>query len=214
MNKPVLIYCYDAYCGWCYGFNEVMKNIERDFSDRIDMDVLSGGMVLPENPVHISATASYIASAYQRVENMTGIKFGEDYLWHIFNPEQSDWYPNSEMPAIALCILKDYFPEKAVRFAHELQFALHGEGRDLTDPEAYRHILVKYNINPEAFYEKLSSESYRDRAHEEFAMVRQLKVDGYPCLLLQTKPLTFHLVAKGYTPYDLVAERLNLILAG
>lgn len=214
MNKPVLIYCYDAYCGWCYGFNKVMKDIERDFSSRIDLDVLSGGMVLPENPVHISATASYIASAYQRVEDMTGVKFGEDYLWHIFNPDQSDWYPNSEMPAIALCILKDYFPEKAVTFAHELQFALHGEGRDLTDPEAYRHILVKYNIKPEDFYEKLSSESYRDRAHEEFSMVRQLKVDGYPCLLLQTKPLTFHLVAKGYTPYDLVAERLNLILGG
>jgi putative protein-disulfide isomerase len=145
---------------------------------------------------------------------MTGVKFGEDYLWHIFNPDQSDWYPNSEMPAIALCILKDYFPEKAVTFAHEIQFALHGEGRDLTDPEAYRHLLVQYHIKPEEFYEKLNSDFYRDRAHEEFSMVRQLKVDGYPCLLLQTQPLTFHLIAKGYTDYDTVAARLNQVMNG
>lgn len=212
MIKPTLYYCYDAYCGWCYGFNDVMNKIEQSFNHQIHFDVLSGGMILPETPIHISATASYIAQAYQRVEQLTGVRFGEDYLWHIFNPDQSDWYPHSEMPAIALCILKDEYPDKALSFAHELQFALHGEGRDLTDPEAYRLILEKYKIPDESFYEKLKSEAYRDRAHEEFAMAKQLQVDGYPCLLLQTKPLTFHLVAKGYTPFETVRERLTKML--
>src|SRR5438128_12469788 len=99
--KPLLIYCYDAYCGWCYGFSPVIKSIAEAYKAQLDTDTLSGGMILPEKPVHISATAGYILTAYKTVEEMTGIKFGSDYLWHINNPEESDWFPNSEKPAIA-----------------------------------------------------------------------------------------------------------------
>jgi putative protein-disulfide isomerase len=58
--QPLLIYCYDAYCGWCYGFSPVMKKVEEAYKDRLQIEVLSGGMVLPEQPVHIGATAEYI----------------------------------------------------------------------------------------------------------------------------------------------------------
>ena len=80
-----LIYCYDAYCGWCYGFSPVMKQLEESFKDRLQVEVLSGGMILPETPKAIAATAGYIKEAYKTVEAYTGIKFGEDYLWHINN---------------------------------------------------------------------------------------------------------------------------------
>ena len=125
MHKPLLIYCYDAYCGWCYGFSPVIKKIAAEFSERVDMEVLSGGMILPEKPVHIRVSAGYISKAYTSVEELTGIKFGKDYLWHIFNPEESDWYPNSEKPAMALCIFKEFYPQRAVEFAAVLQLALH-----------------------------------------------------------------------------------------
>ncbi len=55
------------------------------------------------------------------------------------------------MPAIALCIFKEQFPENQVEFAAQLQYALHFEGRDLTDKEAYRHLLEKMGIDPEDF---------------------------------------------------------------
>ena len=72
--KPTLIYCYDAYCGWCYGFSEVMKKINSTYKNKLEIEVLSGGMVLPETPVHISATAGYIKGAYKNVEELTGGK--------------------------------------------------------------------------------------------------------------------------------------------
>ena len=77
--KPILFYCYDAYCGWCYGFSPVMKQLSTAFPD-LQIEVLSGGMVLPESPVHISVTASYIQSAYKTVEEYSGVTFGPDYL--------------------------------------------------------------------------------------------------------------------------------------
>ena len=213
MNKPVLIYCYDAYCGWCYGFSKVISKVAEEFKEQLSYEVLSGGMILPEKPVHIKVSADFIAKAYPSVEELTGVKFGSDYLWHIFNSEDSDWYPNSEKPAIAMCVFKEYYPERVIEFAEDLQYSLHFEGRDLTDDEAYRHLLEKYSINIESFYEKLSSEEYRDMAHYEFSLVQQLKVEGYPTVFIQINESKFHMIARGYTNEADLRERINAVLA-
>lgn len=211
--KPTLIYCYDAYCGWCYGFSKVITTIEKEFNSQFEFEVLSGGMILPEKPVHIEATAHYIKEAYKTVEAYSGVKFGDDYLWHINHPDLSDWFPNSEKPAIALCIFKEYYPERQIEFAADLQYALHFEGRDLTDDEAYRHLLEKYSIQPEAFYEKLKSDTYKEKAHYEFALCKQLQVTGYPCVLIQLNESKFYLASRGYTSYENLKTRIENILS-
>ena len=55
MEKPVLYYCYDAYCGWCYGFSKVMKQVAADYEDKFDIEVLSGGMIPADNPQPVSS---------------------------------------------------------------------------------------------------------------------------------------------------------------
>lgn len=209
---PTIYYCYDAYCGWCYGFSPVIKKIYEEYKDRLPFEVLSGGMIISEDPKPISVTAGYILNAYKTVEELTGIKFGEDYLWHIKNPELSDWFPNSEKPAIALCIFKEFYEERQVEFAADLQYALHYEGRDLCDDEAYRHLLEKYSIQPETFYAKLKSEEYKEKAYYEFALCKQLQVTGYPQVLIQTGETSFFLLAKGFTTYEDLKERIDRVL--
>lgn len=210
--QPILIYCYDAYCGWCYGFSPVIKQISEVYQRKLHCEVLSGGMILPEQPVHIRATAGYIKEAYKIVEDYTGIKFGEDYLWHVKNPEESDWFPNSEKPAVAVSIFKELFPEQQVQFASDLQYSLHFEGRDLTDNEAYRHLLEKYTIDADDFYTKLKSEEYKEKAYYEFQLCKQLQVTGFPQVLIQLTETKFHLLARGYTDYGTLAKRIDLVL--
>lgn len=210
--KPTIFYCYDAYCGWCYGFSPVIKKLADNYSNRLEFEVLSGGMIVPEQPVPISVTANYIYKAYPTVEEYTGIKFGQDYLWHIKHPDLSDWFPNSEMAAIAMCIFKELYPHRQVEFAADLQYALHFEGRDLTDKEAYRHLLEKYSINEEAFYEKLDSDVFKEQAHYEFQLCKQLQVTSFPCVLIQISESKFHLLARGYTNYEDLSTRLEAIL--
>lgn len=210
--NPTLIYCYDAYCGWCYGFSEVIKKVYSEYKNKLEFEVLSGGMILPEEPVAIGATAKYIEGAYKRVAEITGARFGEDYLWHIKHPDQSDWFPNSEKPAIALCVFKEYFPEQQISFAADMQYALHFEGRDLTDDEAYQLLLEKYNIDAEDFYEKLHDEEYKEQAYYEFALCKQLNVTGFPAVFLQIGDLKFYHLAQGYTPFESLDERIRNVL--
>ena len=209
MNKPLLIYCYDAYCGWCYGFSPVIKKIADEYKDLFEFEVLSGGMMIDESKMPIEKIGPYIQGAYKRVEELTGIKFGEDFLWHINNPDKSDWIMNSEKPAIALCIFKELYPEQQIEFAADLQFALNYNGRDLDDDEAYRHLLEKYTIDADSFYSKLKSEAYKEKAYYEFALCKQLQVTGYPAVLLQLNETKFYLLARGYTCYDELKERIE-----
>ncbi|MBU3714066.1 MAG: DsbA family protein [Ferruginibacter sp.] len=211
---PLLIYIYDAYCGWCYGFSPVIKQIADQYKDKLQFEVLSAGMILPEKPIHINAVAGFIAQAYKTVEERTGVEFGKDYLWHIFNPDQSDWYPNSEKPAIALCVLKQMLPDKVVQFAADFQHALHYEGRDLTDDEAYRHILDKYGLDTEAFFQQLKSEDYRKMAHEEFNLVKQLQVAGFPAVYIQDADGKFYQLTEGYVDYQELTEKISRYFKG
>jgi putative protein-disulfide isomerase len=133
-------------------------------------------------------------------------------LWHIRYLDQSDWFPNSEKPAIALCVFKEYFPEQQVSFAADMQYALHFEGRDLTDDEAYRLLFEKYNIPAEEFYEKLNDEVYKEQAYYEFALCKQLKVTGFPAIFLQLSDIKFYQVAQGYTPFESLDKRIKNVL--
>jgi putative protein-disulfide isomerase len=207
-----IIYCYDAYCGWCYGFSPVIKRISEEYLGRIHFEVLSGGMIIHKRPLPLRVTAGYIQEAYKRVEDLTGIRFGEDWLWHIFHPEESDWFPNSEKPAVAMCIFKEFHPALQVEFASDLQNALHMEGRDLCDDESYRHLLEKYAIPSRPFYKKLSEEEYKKKAYYEFALVNQLKVSGFPTVLLQETESRFYLLTRGYSDYSTLHSRIESVL--
>ncbi len=65
--KPTIIYCYDAYCGWCYGFSPVIKKIAGDYKDEMEIEVLSGGMMIGEGVMPIEKIGPYIQTAYKSV---------------------------------------------------------------------------------------------------------------------------------------------------
>ena len=210
--QPTIYYCYDAYCGWCYGFSKVMTQLAREYKDKIAFDVLSGGMIFDEEPKHISVMADYINEHYKNVEQLSGVTFGKDFLWHVQNPQESDWYPESTTPAVALCIFKEYRPDDAIFIAADIQYALNYEGRDLTDKEAYRHLVHKYGIPEEEFFTKLKSEEYKEKAYYDFALVKQLQVNGFPSVLMQVSDSKFFLLGRGYTDLDTMKQRIDKVL--
>jgi len=210
--RPTIYYCYDAWCGWCFGFSGVIKKMSEEFKAQIYFDVLSGGMIPLENKKPIKATASYIKNAYTQIEQLTGVKFGEYYLWHINNPDDSDWFPESLTPAKAMCILKEDNPERAVEFSSALQNALFAEGRDLSDPEAYRILIKDFDLDEVIFFEKLKQDEYTEKARYEFALVKQLQVNGFPCVLMQVSNSKFYLLSRGYTSYNDLKQRIENVL--
>jgi len=207
--KPLLIYCYDAYCGWCYAFSPIILEIQDRFQNDFDFEVLSGGMILPATPRPISVIADFMLSRSAEIEATTGVNFGADFLWHLKNPELSDWYPDSLKPAVALAIIKTDFPEKQLAFATDLGYALNAEGRDLCDDEAYRHLLVDYEIPEEHFYKNLRNQDFIKLAQQDFETVKQLRISGYPALLVQANEKKIIRLFEGYRTFE---ETENVLL--
>jgi putative protein-disulfide isomerase len=210
--KPLLIYCYDAYCGWCYGFAPVIKQVASDYKRVLDIEVISGGLILPGEPRPLKLLSRFLEASSKEIETKTGARFGTDYLWHIEHPDETDWFPHSEKPAIALCIFKEYYPQLQVEFATDLEFALFFEGRDLTDNEAYRHLLEKYPLPVEEFYEKLSSSTYREMAKEEFRLTERLNIGSFPVVMIQSAASKFFLVSEGYMDYAAIKRNIDEVL--
>lgn len=202
-----LIYIYDALCGWCYGFTPVIEELLNHFSGEMETEVLSGGMFLSANRRPASAMQKYISEAHTQVEAITGVQFGkaflEDYL-------HTDDIMDSENPAVALTVFKQYLPSKALSFAHDMQLALNYEGRSLNDDDTYRHLLTKYQLSVDEFLDKMKDDSNRYDTVQEFNQVEQWGITGFPAAILDDGKEYF-LIAKGYTPLEQLLEVISKI---
>jgi len=207
MKKGKITYLYDALCGWCYGFSPVIKQLHQEYQSILDFSVISGGLFVGERIGPINKVAPYIRKgAYKSVEQRTGVKFGEGFLKHLFNEEDS-LTMDSIYSAIALSIVKEEFPDKAVDFAHLLQTAIYSDGIDTIDLAAFTKYAVKMGCDALDFNTKMKSEEYLTKARQEFAFFKELPVNGFPALILSTEKGAV-LLSNGYTSYEDLKKRL------
>ena len=116
------------------------------------------------------------------------------------------------MAAIALAVFRDIHPDLTISFAADLQHALHHEGRDLTDKEAYRHLVEKYQIDENVFYNNLKSVEYKEKAYYDFSLIKQLQVNGFPTVFLQIEETKLYMISRGFSDFTSVDNRINNIL--
>jgi putative protein-disulfide isomerase len=212
MDKPNIYYIYDAYCGWCFGFSKQMEIFYNNYKNKYNFIVLSANMIAKNQRHHVSKTAQYVLNAIPNVQKTTGVTFGADYLWHLQNPELSDWYIDSEKPALALTVFNKLKPNHTVNFAAKMQTALFAEGRDLCDNEAYRHILEFYKIDFDSFFEQVKSKEVIEETYRDFELVKTWGISGFPTLLVQTAPSKLAILAQGYATANELSLNIDLLL--
>ncbi|WP_207425229.1 hypothetical protein [Pedobacter sp. SYSU D00535] len=116
-SKLKLIYVYDAFCSWCYGFSPVIQTIHDQYQHLFEFEVLSGGMNLGTFTGPVGVVYPHFREDSKAVEQKTGISFGEGFLRQL---ERGELIVDSERPAIALSVFKSFQPNKAISFIHDL----------------------------------------------------------------------------------------------
>ena len=210
MEKLKLIYVYDAHCSWCFAFSKVILEIQEKYKTKFDFEVLSGGMVIGDRIGAIRAAAPpNILEIYNRITSLTGITFSDAYL---ANVKQGDSIRNSEIPANALAVFKHYLPEKAIEFAHALQHQLFITALEVDDKQLYINLAKEFGLDGTTFWTQMQQETFQEAARYEFALAKQLQVTGYPQLLVQASSTQFYLVARGYTDFSTLDDRVQKVL--
>lgn len=180
-NKELaLIYVWDAYCGWCYGFSKSLQAFHENHPE-LPLTVLPGGLFVGHKKLPIASFA-HIPEANKRISELTGAEFGTSYQTLL---EEGTFVMDSEAAAKGFSALQFFAPERAYYLASSMQHAFYYEGKSLSDPATYREIAIANNLDSEAVLARFEDIVSTEDAHADFAKVQQLGIQSYPTLLLQ-----------------------------
>ncbi|WP_299253423.1 DsbA family protein [uncultured Cytophaga sp.] len=206
LTKPIkLIYVYDALCGWCYGFGPVINQIGNDYKDKVEIEILSGGMVLGDRIGPISNMSEYVLSAIPILEEASGVTFGQAYIELV---KEGSYVSSSEKPSIALCVYKSFTSKNQIAYAHSIQKAFFIEARDINQDSVYANIATQFDLDKVEFLKRMQDTAYLNLAHAEFAKATKMGVTGYPTLL-QKKENGYQVLCEGYVSYKALEKKIN-----
>ncbi|NJC25592.1 DsbA family protein [Neolewinella antarctica] len=205
-----LYYCYDALCGWCYGFSSVMTTFYAKHRTEIGLEVISGGMITGDRIGPIGEVAGYIKTAYKDVENRCQVTFGESFLDGTLAEGSAIF--TSVPPAVALSIVKDKYPENALDYAAVLQKAIYYDGIQPTDIDAYGLRAEKYGFDRDEFVRDMQSERYQLLAQDDFSKSNSFGVTGFPTLIAEAGDGKRYAIARGYTDLAQLEKTWEAIL--
>lgn len=210
-NKDIrLVYYFDALCGWCYGFKEVMNDVVQKYGQKTSIEVVSGGLFLPPRTGLINEVAPYIkAGAYKSVEQRTGILFGKPFLNSLFhdgNIEMDSW-----TPAIALCIVKKQKPHYAFQFSKRLLEAIYHDGVNPIDTNVIAQMATSIGFDKQQFILDMQSKYYKTAAKQEFHQYNHSGAQGMPTLMIQTKDTSIF-ISSGYTSFEQIDKKLTQVM--
>jgi putative protein-disulfide isomerase len=209
MDKGELIYIYDAYCGWCYGFSAVMKSIQENYGTRVKISILSGGMLAGESGGKLKKKVADMQNVANRVTELTGTDFGKPFHEALEADEQHN---NSIFPAIALCVVKELKSKVALEFTRAVQKARYQDGKDLTQLATYTEIISEFGIDKSSFILKYKDAKYEAKAKQEFEVVDQWGITEFPTLLYRSGDEA-RALTQTYQAYDPLSEVIETMLA-
>jgi len=209
-QKVKVRYYYDALCGWCYGFSPVIEQLKKEYKEQVEIEVISGGLFLGNRAGYVNDVAPHIKSgAYKSVEDLTGVKFGKPFLDDVFG--EGEMVLNSLPPTIALCIVREKFPEKELEFAETLLRAVYYDGINPIEISEYEKYIVELGMDMEEFTSKMLSTAYKEMAQNDFLKFRQSPFSGMPSLVLVKNKNEIPL-SNGYMDYNRLQSRLGQLI--
>jgi len=183
-----VVYVFDAYCGWCYGFGPTVQQFWELNRGRVPFSAISGGLFLGERRLPLS-TFGYIEAANARISQLTGAKFGEKYQALL---RDGRLVMDSEVAAAGFAALREQAPERAIELTNTMQRAFFQRGRSLSDVETFMVLAREFELDADRIAKYVSGNDARPAAMQDFSLARALGANSFPALLV----LTDHAVAK------------------
>ena len=192
-----LLYVFDAYCGWCWGFRGAMERFSAAHPE-LPVDVVSGGLLVGPRR-RAMREMRFIPEANVRVAQMTGATFGPAYeaLVH------SDFTPDSAAAGAGYAALREQASDRALEIAGAVQAAFFVDGLSLNEAETFRRVARDLGLDPAGVPDALDPAL----AEPDFALARALGIGGYPTVALVEGDRGW-LLARGAAPLDELEARL------
>ncbi|MFD3698000.1 DsbA family protein [Streptomyces sp. NPDC058646] len=202
-----LVYVFDAYCGWSYGFTPTLAEVTRRHPE-LPVEVVSGGLFRGERAAPIREFG-YVQGANSKISELTGVGFGAGYERLIAD---GSFVMDSLDAARGMAVLRQAAPERAVELAMAVQAAFYQDGLSLSDPDTFTRIAAAAGLVTREAGDALTAPTARRAAEADFRRAADLGAKAYPTLLAQDGDRTT-VLAVGHAGPDRIDALLELFAA-
>ena len=183
LPEAQVVYVFDAYCGWCYGFGPTVQQFRELNQGRISFTAISGGLFLGERRRPLRAFGD-IESANARISQRTGAKFGEPYERLL---RDGSLVLDSEAAGSGYAALREQSPDRAVELTTAVQHAFFERGRSLSDVDTFAEIARDYHLDAARLRRFMEGQHGRTAALHDFSLASALGANAFPALLVTTE---------------------------
>ena len=208
VNIIEVVYGYDALCGWCYGFSKELEKAKKLLKGEVKFKLVNSGIFADQRSIPMGHISEHIKYNAPRVTQMSGIKFGKNFMRMLENVE----YPyNSKKASIAVVVFREMYPEKTFEFASAIQEAFFYKGQDIQLNETYINLIERYPIDKKVFLEKLNNNYYKLKTEVEFKETESFGFTGYPSSILIYKGKKY-VINQGYVSSEVFIRKTKEII--
>jgi putative protein-disulfide isomerase len=203
LERPLLVYLFDPYCPWSYGYLPALAHLVHELGDSVDLEVVSTGLFHGES---IAAAAAPL----QAVRRATGARFGPGYELALANGVMR---LDSRTAAAALIGMTTAAPGRDLEVLAAVQRAFFHDGRSLSDPGTVREVAEELGLDGPAIALFAVSPRAGELADEDFRLAHDLGARRGPSLLVSHGSHLSELEGPG-TSGDQLVDQYRGVLAG
>lgn len=204
--KAILYYVHDPMCSWCWGFSSTLTKLLDGLPNEIEIKRLLGGLS-PDSGVPMPESMQQsIKSNWSRIEDMIpNVKFNFDF-WQKTVPRRST-YPACR----AVIAARQQGLKYDVQMTKAIQQAYYQEARNPSDNSTLIEIAAEINLSTAQFEKDLLSSEINNSLIKEIALSRELYVESYPSLVLQSED-NFFSIKVNYNNSEVMQKQIQQYL--
>jgi putative protein-disulfide isomerase len=208
INKPSLIYIFDPLCSWSYGFHPVIIKLVERFKDRLDVEVVCGGLAVGEQAQPVGDGFPQLEQEIKQVEKITGTRFGDNFKMLL---NEGSYMFDSLPPSKAITAAGELIPETVIHFGVKVQQSLFRDGKNLNELETYFELIEEFDAETDRFLKFYNNKDIEKKTTDQFEWCRNRDLLRFPTLMLRLGDET-GTIAKGYRPYETLESHLHHLL--
>jgi putative protein-disulfide isomerase len=218
MNENSLVYVGDPMCSWCYGFGVPLQKLLQQLPD-VPLAVVLGGLRAYNKEVMPTALKNTLHHHWEEVTKRSGKPFGTGQF------DREGYIYDTEPACRAVVTIRTHAAEHTLAMYHAIQLAFYAQGRDITQTSVLADIWQTLkeewidskltddaDFDQNAFIEAFESEGIKTQTRNDFAMVQQWGIRGFPALIAVVNGEA-QLVANGYMEADEMLQRVQQVFA-
>ena len=201
-------------CSWCYGFGVPLQKLLLQLPG-VPLAVVLGGLRAYNKEMMPDTLKNTLHHHWEEVTKRSGKPFGTGQF------DRDGYIYDTEPACRAVVTIRTHAAEHTLAMYHAIQHAFYAMGRDITQTSVLAdvwneliesQILGDIKLSRNVFIEAFESDTIKTQTRNDFAMVQQWGIRGFPALIAVVNGEA-QLVANGYMEADEMLQRVQQVFA-